>query len=128
MKRILLIIFILTALFTLSCTVKPVYLTKKDNGREITIKQGTTINVKLRSNPTTGYDWYIEEKPENVTKESKTFIQSETKKGVVGTGGEIVFKFKASSKGTGTLILIYQRKWEKELLNPNKFVIKINVK
>ncbi len=128
MKKVLLIMFILTSLLTLSCAAKPVYLTEKDNGREVTVKQGAIINVKLRSNPTTGYDWYIKEKPGNITEKSKTFIQSKTKKGILGVGGETVFTFKASSKGTGTLVLIYQRKWEEEALNSNKFVIKINVK
>ena len=129
MKKNLFGIFVLAALLTFSCTLKPVYLTEQDNGGEITVRQGAIIDVKLRSNPTTGYDWYIKEKPDNLTEEgTKEFIQSKLKKGIVGIGGTTIFKFKASKKGTGLLTIVYERKWEKESLNSKKFVIKINVK
>jgi inhibitor of cysteine peptidase len=122
-------IFIILALLLIikGCALsKPITLTEKDNGKTITLKQGETFLIKLPSNPTTGYDWYIKTKPENIEQSGATdYIQGNKK--IMGAPGLTVFKFKAGQKGTGTLVLIYMRKWEGILPSSKKFSINIIV-
>ncbi len=124
-------IFALFAAFALlftSCAAKPLYIGEEDNGKEITVKEGAVFYVKLRSNPTTGYDWYIKSVPENIEPMgAKDYIPDKTKKSVVGSGGYTVFEFKAAKKGSGVLSLVYKRNWEGELPSSQRFSVKINV-
>jgi inhibitor of cysteine peptidase len=128
MKRNLIAIFIIAVLIGFSCSAKPVKLSEKDNGKTITVKKGAVLSITLSSNPTTGYEWSIKEMPENILQGGvEEYVQDKSEKGMVGTGGKEIFKFTAQKKGSGTLTLVYERKWEGELPDSKKFSIKINV-
>ncbi len=128
-KKSILAVILAAGVFLFSCASKPVNLTEQDNGKEITVKTGTKIVISLPSNPTTGFDWYIEELPENLEPVgAKTYVNSETDKNVVGAGGITKFTFKAVKNGEGTLVLIYKRNWEGVTSENKKFEIKINVR
>ncbi len=122
------IIAVLSALciFLFACAPKPLILTEKDSGKEITVKKGNEIVIKLPSNPTTGFDWEVKEMPDFLKAgDVNVFISSTKDKNVVGAGGTTEFTFKAVEKGEGVLLLVYKRKWEPDI--GNKFEIKIKV-
>lgn len=128
-KKSILAIIPAAGIFLLSCTPKPMTLTEQDNGKEITVEKGTEIAIELPSNPTTGFDWYIEKLPENLEPAgAKTYVSSKTDKNVVGAGGTTKFTFKAVKSGEGTLVLIYKRHWEGVTSESKKFEIKINIR
>ena len=55
------------------------------------------FSVRLASNPTTGYRWFLSEAPAGVMAQSARFVKADTKKGVVGAGGEEVWQFRVKS-------------------------------
>ncbi len=128
-KKSIFAIILVAGIFLFSCAPKSVNLTEQDNGKEITVNKGSAIVIKLPSNPTTGFDWYIRQLPENLQQEgAKTYIPSKSDKNLLGAGGTTEFKFKAVKSGEGTLILIYKRNWEGVTSKNKQFEVKINVR
>lgn len=81
--------------------------------------------LRLVANPTTGYDWYIDNESELSQEGSIDFIRtassnggeysSDLKLGSVGIGGHTYFKFNGKNlKGRFEVRLVYRRPWEKE--------------
>ena len=86
------------------------------NGTEslsIQLKVGETLQLSLRSNPTTGYGWVVGEHSDSVTIESK-YIPDYNDKMITGAGGKEVFKISCSEPGEYVLQFDYERPWETE--------------
>ncbi len=81
----------------------------------IVTNAGTTFQVTLKSNPTTGYSWRLGAKPDKrlVTLQGSKFIAPQTK--LVGAGGTEIWTFKALKRGKTKLSLEYARPWEKNI-------------
>ncbi len=102
-------------LITLLCSCKYTReLTFNDKGSSIELKKGDKIEIKLESNPSTGYAWILSEETDEtiVSLASSEFIQTE--KELVGAGGYEILMFQAIKSGQTEIILIYQRSWEEE--------------
>jgi predicted secreted protein len=86
-------------------------------GGTVTIKMGDVLEVRLSSNPSTGYAWYVHKQS---TALLKLTGQSQTQATQPGVGRPIVqvFDFAPTGKGTGVLLLHYVRSWE--LADPNE--------
>ena len=81
------------------------------DGNTIEVRVDDTILVQLRENPTTGYQWDIEEPKSRLIRLLGTdYIQSETSG--VGGGGERALTFKAKEAGRAILKLKLWREWE----------------
>ncbi len=80
------------------------------------VKSGETFEVKLCSNPTTGFQWSEETQISNTAitiQESHEFIGPESEPPPPpGTPGQEVWTFKALQKGSSTIYLEYSRPWE----------------
>jgi predicted secreted protein len=100
-------------------------VTDADKGLAVQLKSGDVLEVRLSSNPTTGYDWYVH--PQS-TKLPKLTGQSQTD-AAPGEGRPIVqiFKFEPKGKGTGTLLLHYVRSWEKPDPNEEQFSLQVTI-
>jgi inhibitor of cysteine peptidase len=81
-----------------------------DVGTEITVGVGEQFEVRLESNPTTGYAWQVVEQPDAIELVSSEFEAPDTS--LVGAGGVEVFVFEGASTGSGTLRLEYVRSFE----------------
>ena len=96
---------------------KTVVLETKDNGASVTVKAGDTVQVKLRSNRTTGYSW-AELKDKTDTKVLKSdggsYEVNAHPEGMVGVGGVETFTFTAVAPGRTEIALGYARPWEKD--------------
>ena len=77
------------------------------------LKVGETLQLSLRSNPTTGYSWVVGEHSDSVTIESK-YIPDYNDKMITGAGGREVFKISCSEPGEYVLQFDYERSWETE--------------
>ena len=78
-----------------------------------------TMTVMLKSNPSTGCSWTLENSDPSVLKlESKTYESSLPDGGmeIVGAGGYDKYCFKAGSKGTTTLKFVYGQHWDGGIL------------
>jgi inhibitor of cysteine peptidase len=86
-------------------------VTDADNGDTLHLKMGELLELRLRSNPSTGYIW--QPLPES-TPLLKLVRQAQTKATEPGVGRPIVqvFLFRAARAGEGLLALRYSRPWE----------------
>ena len=98
---------------------KTVTITEADMNKEVKIKKGELLAVKLKSQPGTGYGWKLTDKWELV--HLKTMGEPTLEEGT-GLDGGIecqVFRFNAESTGKEKLELQYKRSFG-ENQNPRK--------
>ncbi len=78
-------------------------------GGEITVTKGETFEIVLDSNPSTGFVWTVEEKPDAavVTLEDQAYVKPNSS--AMGAPGTERFTFKAVGKGATTMALKYSR-------------------
>lgn len=89
-------------------------LTVKDSGRTLALESGDTVRVVLNSNPSTGFFWNEERKPDSdvIRLFSKRFISSGKEKNISGAPGVQEFLYKAAGAGETGISLSYKRPWE----------------
>ncbi len=96
-----------------------------DNGKEISISEGTTFKVILDENPTTGYSWNTTV-TSGLRVETSEYVQGGNA-GMVGAGGTHEWTIKATGKGEQQFTAIYKRPWEPTAGNEQAFTLKIIV-
>lgn len=130
-KKIVLISLatLMFALWFSGCSAVGKTLTEKNNGDSINLKINDNVEIKLESNPTTGYSWFLSDKVDStiVSVNDPVFIESKKDKKLVGAGGYEIFTIKAISKGKTSIILNYERPWEEEGEPIETFEITISV-
>jgi inhibitor of cysteine peptidase len=110
--RLLSIVLVITLLIILLCSCQSIAeLTFDDKGKSFELEKGDRINIKLESNPTTGYSWILGEETDTsmVSLFDSKFLQTEKEEELVGAGGYEIFIFKAENSGQTEIILTYQR-------------------
>ena len=105
-----------------------VVLTAEDNGKDIDLTIGSTLVVKLPSNPSTGYNWTIVGEPSPLKLQKTSFRKSQTKASTVGASGTSVFQLSANSSGLATLTLVYRRSWEYNVPPIKTFAVRVDVR
>ena len=117
--------FLLAALFLLAiCPAMARAATKvvtdADKGGTVTIKMGDVLEVRLNSNPTTGYEWYLQKQSTALLKlTGQSWTQPPP--GLVGAPIVQILDFAPTGKGTGVLMLHYVRSWEPPDPNEQQF-------
>lgn len=98
---------------TLGAGASPlVIVTDKNDRQTITIAVGQQLDVRLPSNPTTGYQWtagVLHAGPVALTRPA-AFQQSSS--GLLGAGGTQVFSYRGVATGRVQLSFDYARSWE----------------
>ena len=102
-------------------------ITDADKGASVQLKLGDILEVHLRSNPTTGYSWYVHPKSTTLL---KLIGQSQTQAPLPGVGRPIfqIFRFQAVAVGDGILLLHYIRAWEKPLPMEEQFELHVSIR
>jgi len=119
MRKAMLFATLLLAVVVLSgCRIQVVEITELDDGGARIAETGDRILIRLAGNPTTGYTW-IRTAPEDLCGTPLDTIEEGTctapdQCGLVGTGGDFLFEYRASSPGVVDLAFVYQRPWEDE--------------
>jgi predicted secreted protein len=123
---LLLAAFFLLAIGPAVASAATKVVTDADKGGTVTIKMGDVLEVRLSSNPTTGYAWYL-------LKQSTALLkltgQSQTQATQPGVGRPIVqiFDFAPTGKGTGVLLLHYVRSWEPPDPNEEQYSLHVTI-
>ncbi|MBN1203080.1 MAG: protease inhibitor I42 family protein [Anaerolineae bacterium] len=110
-----------------------VTVTAEQNGETITLAAGGTLQIELKANATTGYEWMLEsELDEAILKQSgePEYILPEVEEGEeppVGAGGTSVWKFEAVGAGEQILKMVYVRSFESEEEPEELFSITVTV-
>lgn len=80
------------------------------DGTSITLRPGGELNLKLDSNPTTGYYWYLKDiDASKVDQLSEGYFADPAPEGITGSGGHQMFVFEALEIGKSELMLSYER-------------------
>ena len=105
------LVVVLSLLFRSFLGIDVLKITQADNGKAITMKKGQVLKLSLDSNPTTGYQWYIEELDDKLLKiVNMDFESPDTSR--MGAGGKQFWKIKAINSGETKLLILYYRMWE----------------
>lgn len=92
---------------------------KSYDGKEIQISLGSSLQVQLESNPSTGFSWELTsisdsnvlEKLSNIF-ETPSYKLPAGQEPPVGAGGMEFWNFKALMKGTSTISMEYSQPWD----------------
>ena len=85
-------------------------LTDPESGTNVTLRPEGKLELKLDSNPTTGYFWYVKDiDASKIDQLSDDYRADPAPEGLVGSGGHQLFVFEALATGTSTLKLSYER-------------------
>ncbi len=91
-----------------------------------TMPLNDTINIYLKENPTTGFQWNA-----TVTSglriENDTYVPDPVKPGVAGSGGMHYWLVRGIAKGNQTFDAIYMRSWEPVTGNESRYTMNIQV-
>ena len=122
---LLLVVALARSTFTASAATR--ILTDSDKGAKISIVYGDQIELRLASNPSTGYMWYVHPKSTSLV---KLISQSETDSKLPGVGrpGVQIFHFVAREKGDGVILLHYVRSWDPPDPNEKQFDLHVSIK
>ncbi|MEC7289517.1 MAG: protease inhibitor I42 family protein [Pseudomonadota bacterium] len=84
--------------------------TDPESGTTVTLRPGGELNLKLDSNPTTGYYWYLKDIDASLVDQiSEGYFADPAPEGMVGSGGHQMFVFEALTTGKADLVLSYER-------------------
>jgi inhibitor of cysteine peptidase len=124
--------WLLAALFLLaSCPAVARAATKvvtdADKGGTVTIKMGDVLEVRLSSNPSTGYAWYLQKQSTALLKLTGQSQAQPTGPGTVGRPVVQIFDFAPTGKGTGVLMLHYVRSWMNPDPNEEQFSLNVTI-
>ena len=85
----------------------------KDAHSTVNMQVGDILEISLKGNPTTGYEWKLASANEAMLKQvGKPGFKSKT--GLIGSGGTVTMRFEAVGAGETPLKLIYHRPFEKD--------------
>lgn len=124
-----LILLLLTTVYIFSgCNITEKTYTENNNGDNLNLKINDVIKIRLESNITTGFRWNLSSKTDTniVSLVSSDYKQASADK-KLGAGGYETFAFKATSKGSTTVILTYDKSWEEGVEPLKTFEINIVV-
>jgi inhibitor of cysteine peptidase len=126
MRRFL--IFLLAALSLSQSLWANTFITfgQESNGRQFSIAKGQVFRIKLASNPTTGYDWHMDQLNLRYFRFINSGFNRPTSK-LMGAPGKKWFEFKAVKAGNCSLSLLYYRSWEGKHKAAEKYKLKLNI-
>lgn len=138
MRRLFLALLLTAALEAQSASAAGKVVADADNGGAVHLKVGETLIVRLRSNPSTGYLWYVTAKSTPLVKLVRQMEIDNTGPAVrpetgapalprLGRPVVQVFEFVAVRAGQGVLRLHYVRSWEKPASNEERFELRVAI-
>jgi inhibitor of cysteine peptidase len=89
-----------------------VHVTAADQGKTVPAKVGDRLVVTLEGNPSTGYTWIAQDLPPFLAQQGDAVFSKGSNSGAVGAPGTLALTFKATTTGSGDLVLDYKRPWE----------------
>ena len=104
-------------------------LTDADDGKTVTITEGTTLNVKLAANATTGYAWRVKSVDRTLGQPKITYkVNADSH---VGGGGVTTLTWKTTGPldlvGTHKVNLEYQRPWAETAPPADRFSFTVKI-
>lgn len=105
-----------------------VIVTDSDANNPVQLRVGQTLQVRLASNPTTGYSWSVQQVPAELQLGQSVYATGSQNKNVAGAGGYQTIDFAGKIPGKAELKLEYRRPWEKDAPPAKTFSVTVSVK
>ena len=95
---------------------KSTRLTDADNKKTVALAAGTSFDIALKGNATTGFQWQVGKIEGDAVQQigKDDYIPDKHPAGMTGVGGKAVFHFKAMKAAKTKIRLVYVRPWEKD--------------
>lgn len=87
---------------------------------KISARPGEEFEVRLPSNPSTGYAWYVTAQPDGIRLLESVFQAPQGGQPVAGAAGEQVFRFLSDRPGKYELEMELKRTWEPQPINKQR--------
>ncbi len=111
-----------------ACAPAVTTLTEANDGQTVQLKKDGSLSITLVSNPTTGYQWTVDQIDGSQLKQlGDPEYVTDCPNGLPGCGGHQTFHFTATAAGQSQLRLIYHRTFETNLPPLHTFSVTINV-
>jgi inhibitor of cysteine peptidase len=121
-------LWILLALLV-SCTYRSaIVLTETDDRRTVAIDAGETLEIRLASNPTTGYRWALANPVEHLEMVGGNASFEPSASALAGAGGHEIFLFRAKTVGREVIDLRYARPWETDAAPARVYQLTVEVR
>ncbi|QHF04708.1 peptidase inhibitor I42 [Pseudomonas asturiensis] len=109
-------------------TPKNIVSIDSQNDCPLSLKTGQTLILTLPSNPTTGFRWLTQNPAQNILRSLGPEVYANgANKEMIGSGGESVWRYKATEAGTGRLLMVSQQPWAPEVPPEQTFDCAITV-
>jgi inhibitor of cysteine peptidase len=96
------------------------------NGREVELSPGEEFDLSLPETPTAGYRWKLKSEGELAC--SMLSESSHAAVGKVGGSGTHLWRFRAPSSGTCSIVLEHRRSWETGSGQVRTFTLKVRIR
>jgi inhibitor of cysteine peptidase len=101
-----------------------VELGQADEGRNVALRKGDALVIRLPENPTTGFRWAMDRGGDLVTADGSDFAPTGAG---VGGGGVRALRFRATVAGQAVLSLKRWRPWEGDASISARFTVVLHV-
>ena len=106
----------------------PRVFTDADKGATVELNTGDTFELRLKSNPSTGYMWYLHKESTRLAKLRSQTQTEPTEPAMPGQPIYQIFRFEAVGSGEGVVLLHYVRSWEKPADDETQFSLHIVIR
>ena len=105
-----------------------VEITKVDKGKQLSVRVRDSLVLRLEENPTTGYQWEIEELDNGMIELTSSSFDLKSDS-AIGGGGIRIFRYDAKKPGDTRISLKLWRSWEGDSSIMERFqvMLKINL-
>ncbi len=103
------------------------WLTKSDQGREVTVKVGDTLHIALERSGGTGYQWYLDKSYGNYFELLEERTETQQNRSLIGAPVVQTWKWKAILKGETSIRLLLYRDWEGADRAVDTFKVKVKI-
>lgn len=114
-----------------ACTQTPhtISLDEEHSSRcPLELVRGQSVLITLRSNPTTGFRWQVQDAAPGVLRSLGPEVYSNPEdSGLVGSAGQSSWRFAAANPGGGRLLLVYRQPWEPNVAPAQTFECQVTV-
>ena len=107
---------------------EPRVFTDADKGSTVELKVGDVFELRLTSNPSTGFMWFLHKESTHLVKLKSQSQTEPAAPGMVGQPIYQIFRFEVVGSGKGAVLLHYVRSWEKPADDETRFTLYITAR
>jgi inhibitor of cysteine peptidase len=81
---------------------------------------GKDFTISLQSNPSTGFEWWVQFDPQYLSLENASYVSGQASPGMVGVPGMMSFIFAPKISGETHVVMLHLQPWENGTIGDRK--------